>query len=84
MSSYNSYDGVPVVADSFLLTDILRDEWGYKYFVTSDAGGTARLDSAFHVCPYKNDQCITLKVNDMTRWLVFYLLNLYLGSSRRQ
>lgn len=66
MSSYNSYDGVPVVADSFLLTDILRDEWGYKYFVISDAGGTARLDSAFHVCAEQDDDCITLKVGSVS------------------
>jgi beta-glucosidase len=63
MSSYNSYDGVPVVADSFLLTDVLRTEWGYQYFVISDAGGTARLDNAFHVCAAKDDECITLKVD---------------------
>ncbi|QPC58466.1 hypothetical protein HYE67_000697 [Fusarium culmorum] len=61
MSSYNSYDGVPVVSDSHLLTDILRDEWDYKYYVISDAGGTARLAQAFHVCPLEDDECITLE-----------------------
>ncbi|RGP61833.1 beta-glucosidase [Fusarium longipes] len=55
MSSYNSYDGVPVVSDSHLLTDILRDEWDYKYYVISDAGGTARLAQAFHALPAGND-----------------------------
>lgn len=63
MSSYNSYDGVPVVADHYLLTEILREEWGYEYFVISDAGGTARLDNAFHVCAEKDDACITLEVS---------------------
>ena len=33
MSAYHSYDGVPAVADRHILTEILRDEWGYKYFV---------------------------------------------------
>lgn len=66
MSSYNSYDGSPVVADAKLLTDILRGEWGYEYFVTSDAGGTARLDNAFHVCAAKDDACITTKVINLT------------------
>ncbi|RBR04915.1 uncharacterized protein FIESC28_11453 [Fusarium coffeatum] len=61
MSSYNSYDGVPVVSDSHLLTDILRDEWDYKYYVISDAGGTARLAQAFNVCPLEDDECITLE-----------------------
>ncbi|KAI1260209.1 glycoside hydrolase family 3 protein [Xylariaceae sp. FL1019] len=50
MAAYHSYDGIPAVADKHLLTDILRDQWGYKYFVSSDAGGTDRLCAAFHMC----------------------------------
>ncbi|RYP12024.1 hypothetical protein DL767_011530 [Monosporascus sp. MG133] len=50
MSAYHSYDGVPAVADKHALTDILRDEWGYKYYVTSDAGGTDRLCKEFKMC----------------------------------
>ncbi|KAI2633460.1 glycoside hydrolase superfamily [Xylaria nigripes] len=50
MSAYHSYDGVPVVANKHMLTDILRDEWGFKYFVSSDAGGTDRLCNSFGMC----------------------------------
>ncbi|KAI1758092.1 glycoside hydrolase superfamily [Xylaria castorea] len=50
MSAYHSYDGVPAVADKHTLTEILRGEWGYKYFVSSDAGGTDRLCNAFGMC----------------------------------
>ncbi|KAJ2993785.1 hypothetical protein NUW58_g1741 [Xylaria curta] len=50
MSAYHSYDGIPAVADKHILTEILRDEWGYKYFVSSDAGGTDRLCKAFKMC----------------------------------
>lgn len=50
MSAYHCYDGVPAVADSHLLTDILRDSWGYDYFVMSDAGGTDRVCTAFGLC----------------------------------
>ncbi|KAI1175915.1 glycoside hydrolase family 3 protein [Nemania sp. FL0916] len=50
MSAYHSYDGIPAVADKHTLTDILRGEWGYKYFVSSDAGGTDRLCNAFRMC----------------------------------
>ncbi|KZL81822.1 periplasmic beta-glucosidase [Colletotrichum incanum] len=60
MSSYNSYDGIPTVADHHLLTEILREEWGYEYYVISDAGGTARLANAFFVCGETDDSCITL------------------------
>lgn len=62
MSSYNSYDGVPMVSNSEVLTDILRGEWGYDYFVISDAGGTARLANAFYVCGIEDNDCITLEV----------------------
>ena len=36
MSAYSSYDGVAVIANYEMLTEILRNEWGYEYFVTSD------------------------------------------------
>lgn len=63
MSSYNSYDGVPTVADHHLLTDILRNEWGYEYFVISDAGGTARVADAFSICARDDNECITTEVS---------------------
>lgn len=50
MSAYHCYDGVPAVADRHVLTEILRDEWGYDYFVMSDAGGTDRVCTAFGLC----------------------------------
>lgn len=50
MSAYHAYDGVPAVADAHLLTDILRDSWGYEYLVMSDAGGTDRVCTAFGMC----------------------------------
>ncbi len=36
MTSYNSIDGVPCTANKHLLTDILRNEWGFKGFTYSD------------------------------------------------
>lgn len=50
MTSYNSYDGVAMVANYHVLTEILRNEWGYKYFTMSDAGGTDRLCAQFKMC----------------------------------
>ncbi len=40
MTSYNSYDGTPCTANDWLLNTILKDEWGFKGFVISDAGAT--------------------------------------------
>ncbi|KAF4630127.1 hypothetical protein G7Y89_g8016 [Cudoniella acicularis] len=53
MSAYSSYDGVALVANHHILTGILRNEWGYKYWVTSDAGATDRLCDSFKMCQSK-------------------------------
>ncbi|OAF55434.1 hypothetical protein VC83_08262 [Pseudogymnoascus destructans] len=50
MTSCNSYDGVARVANYHVLTEILRNEWGYKYFTMSDASGTDRLCDQFKMC----------------------------------
>jgi len=36
MASYNELDGVPSHANTWLLRDVLRKEWGFKGFVVSD------------------------------------------------
>jgi len=36
MNSYSDVDGVPAAADSWLLTDLLRGEWGFTGTVVSD------------------------------------------------
>lgn len=36
MAAYNSWDGTPCTCNERLLTDILRDEWGFEGFVVSD------------------------------------------------
>ncbi|OCH93251.1 glycoside hydrolase [Obba rivulosa] len=50
MTAYASYDGVPAVANHHLLTDILRNEWGYQYFVTTDAGSVDLLITTHGTC----------------------------------
>lgn len=44
MSSYNTYDGVPVTGSSYFLTDLLRDEYGFNGYVVSDSGAVSRLE----------------------------------------
>ena len=36
MSSFNLIDGIPASGNKWLLTDLLRKEWGFKGFVVSD------------------------------------------------
>ena len=39
MASFNEVDGVPASANKFLMTDVLRTQWGFKGFVVTDYTG---------------------------------------------
>ena len=39
MASFNEIDGVPATGNKWLLTDLLRDDWGFNGFVVSDYTG---------------------------------------------
>ena len=43
MSAFNTIDGIPAAANHHALTEILRDEWGFKGFVVSDWGAISEL-----------------------------------------
>jgi beta-glucosidase len=43
MAAYNSYDGTPCSSNKWLLTDVLRREWGFQGFVVSDYGSVAGI-----------------------------------------
>ena len=36
MVSFNEVDGIPATASKFLMTDVLRKQWGFKGFVVTD------------------------------------------------
>lgn len=46
MTSFNEVDGVPASGSSFLLTDILRNEWGFDGFVVTDY--TSIMEMMYH------------------------------------
>ena len=43
MASFNEVGGVPATASRFLMTDVLRGEWGFDGFVVSDYTGVWEL-----------------------------------------
>ncbi|KAI0701525.1 family 3 glycoside hydrolase [Cerioporus squamosus] len=48
MTAYSSYDGIPAIANT--RTFPLRNEWGYKYWVTTDAGSVDLLINQHGTC----------------------------------
>ncbi|HOJ92047.1 MAG TPA: glycoside hydrolase family 3 N-terminal domain-containing protein [Dictyoglomaceae bacterium] len=47
MNAYHEIDGIPCASSKFLLTKILRWEWGFKGFVVSDYAAVRMLEN-FH------------------------------------
>lgn len=48
MSAYNSLNGIACSANYWLLTEVLRHEWGFKGWVASDYGATSGIMDAHH------------------------------------
>lgn len=43
MASFNEVDGVPATANRWLMTDVLRTQWGFDGFVVTDYTGIAEM-----------------------------------------
>ena len=43
MASFNEIDGIPATANKWLLTEVLRDQWGFDGFVVSDYTGVMEM-----------------------------------------
>jgi len=48
MCAYNRVNGQPACASDFLLTDLLRDAWNFKGYVTSDCGAIRDIYEGHH------------------------------------
>jgi len=45
MASFNDINGVPATANKFLMTDVLRKQWGFKGFVVTDYTGINEMEA---------------------------------------
>ena len=61
MASYNEIDGVPSHINHRLLDRVLRQEWGFKGYITSDGDGLQMLVNTHHVA-YNNADAARLGV----------------------
>lgn len=62
MASYNEIDGIPSHANKWLLTDVLRGEWGFQGAVVSDYFAIRELMTRHHM--YKDPKDAALRAID--------------------
>lgn len=55
MNTYTDQDGVPAAADPHLLTEVLREKWGFEGTVVSDYGSVAFLRTMHRVAATDGD-----------------------------
>ena len=61
MSCYSAYDGIPVSASPYYMTDVLRDELGFKGYVYSDWGSVDRV-MTFHYTASTREEAARLSL----------------------
>ncbi|MFI2742113.1 glycoside hydrolase family 3 N-terminal domain-containing protein [Zhouia sp. PK063] len=62
MTAYSSVDGIPSTSNTYLLRNVLRDNWGFNGFVVSDLGSIEGLKGDHHVAA-TNVGAATLAIN---------------------
>ena len=58
MTSYNSMDGIPCTANSYLLRDVLHRDWGFRGFVVSDLYSIDGMWETHHVAETLEDAAV--------------------------
>jgi len=59
MCSYNEVNGVPSCADKALLTDVVRKQWKFDGYITSDCGAIADVIYGHHYTQSPETTCAT-------------------------
>lgn len=62
MSSYNDYDGEPITGSYRFLTQILRQEWGFRGYVVSDSDAVEFISNKHKVAD-NNEEGVAQAVN---------------------
>ncbi|WP_372774236.1 glycoside hydrolase family 3 N-terminal domain-containing protein [Mangrovibacterium sp.] len=71
MSSYNDYDGVPITGSYYFLTQLLRQQYGFRGYVVSDSDAVEYLNEKHQVAPDYKDavrQVVEAGLNVRTRF----------------
>ena len=62
MAAYHDIDGIPCISSPWLLTDLLRNEWGFNGMVVTDLGAIRRLVAPHYTATDPKD-AITQAIN---------------------
>lgn len=49
MCSHNDYNGTPISASHYFLTEVLRNQWGFKGYVVSDSWSVSKNQKFYHI-----------------------------------
>jgi len=82
MSSYNDWDGIPVSASPYFLTELLRKEYGFDGYVVSDSEAIEFIASKHHVAAgFKEASVLALEAG-LNVWTNFRQPDLYINNLR--
>ncbi|MGI9642824.1 MAG: glycoside hydrolase family 3 N-terminal domain-containing protein [Acidimicrobiia bacterium] len=59
MHAYHEIDGVPCIANKALLSDLLRDDWGFNGTMVSDYNGVEELEATHKMVPTQLEAAVT-------------------------
>lgn len=62
MCSHNDYNGTPISASHYFLTELLRDQWGFKGYVVSDSWDVNKDQKIYHVAG-STEESISMEMN---------------------
>ena len=74
MSSFNIVDGIPATANKWLLSDLLRKEWGFKGLLVTDYNSIAEM-SSHGIAPLKEASVRSLQAGTDMDMVSFGFLN---------
>jgi beta-glucosidase len=63
MASYNAINGVPNHINHLMLTDILKNRWGFKGFVVSDLGGVNTMVNGHEKGKMSYEEAVAQSIN---------------------
>jgi len=82
MSSYNDWDGVPITASHYFLTELLRQQYGFKGYVVSDSKAVEFLYEKHHVATDFKDATRQAVEAGLNVWTNFRMPQVYINNVR--